>query len=96
MTRDEELGMAWWNRITEREREEWLRRANSAMPADAWAEFKNAMARTDVVADCPDCGKTIPVVFDVVERYETHPNARGFGWPCPSSGRPIEKILHVQ
>lgn len=38
--KDAELGMAWFNGLTERERTEWLRRANSAVPADAWAAFK--------------------------------------------------------
>jgi hypothetical protein len=37
---DAALGMTWWNRLTERERAEWLRRAGSAIPADAWAAFK--------------------------------------------------------
>lgn len=37
---DAELGMTWWNRLTERERAEWLRRANTAVPAEAWEAFK--------------------------------------------------------
>ena len=39
-TCDAELGMAWWNNLTEPERSRWLARANSAVPADAWAAFK--------------------------------------------------------
>jgi hypothetical protein len=41
---DAGLGMAWWNRISERERAQWLRVAGSAVPADAWAAFKAAGA----------------------------------------------------
>jgi hypothetical protein len=44
---DAELDMAWWNRISERERAEWLRLANSAVPADAWRAYNAAKeART--------------------------------------------------
>jgi len=39
-TPDEALGMAWWNGLSERQRAEWLRRAGSAVVADAWAAFK--------------------------------------------------------
>lgn len=39
-TDDALLGMAWWNRLTERERLQWLLRAGSDVPADAWAVFK--------------------------------------------------------
>lgn len=39
---DAELGMAWWNNLAESERAEWLRRAGSAVPADAWEAFKSA------------------------------------------------------
>lgn len=35
----DELGMAWWNNLTAEERAEWLNRANSVVPADAWALF---------------------------------------------------------
>ncbi len=37
---DESMGMAWWNGLTERARALWLERADSAVPADAWALFK--------------------------------------------------------
>lgn len=40
--RDAEFGMAWWNNLTEPERSKWLARADSAVPADAWAEFKES------------------------------------------------------
>ncbi len=36
----EQCGMTWWNRLSPRERGEWLRRAGSAVPADAWAAFR--------------------------------------------------------
>jgi hypothetical protein len=43
---DAELGMAWWNNLNEVERLQWLERANSAAPADAWAEFKRSGSKT--------------------------------------------------
>ena len=39
---DSRLGMAWWNDLTERERSEWMDRAGSAVPADAWEVFKRS------------------------------------------------------
>lgn len=38
---DTHIGMTWWNRLTERERREWMRRAgDTGIPADAWEAFK--------------------------------------------------------
>lgn len=37
---DAQSGMAWWNSLTKTQRAEWLARAGSAKPADAWALFK--------------------------------------------------------
>ena len=38
---DDELGMAWWNSLTERERSFWLGVAgNSGRAKDAWEAFK--------------------------------------------------------
>jgi len=45
-TADERLGMAWFNSLTEWARGDWLRRAGSAVPAEAWAAFKAATPRT--------------------------------------------------
>lgn len=42
---DAELGMRWWNQLREIERAYWLARANSAVPADAWAAFQRETAR---------------------------------------------------
>ena len=39
-TPDETAGMAWWNSLTEADRADWLARAGSAVPADAWAAYK--------------------------------------------------------
>jgi len=39
-TVDAHLGMAWWNGMTERERAEALRCANTAIPAEAWRHWK--------------------------------------------------------
>jgi hypothetical protein len=43
-TTDESRGIAWWSDLSEADREAWLQRAGSALPADAWAAFK-AQAR---------------------------------------------------
>src|ERR1700675_4031374 len=41
MTRDDELGMAWWNRLNERERARWSAIAgNTGRVKDAWETFK--------------------------------------------------------
>ena len=37
---DAQLGMAWFNALTEIERGFWLHKADTAVPADAWAFFK--------------------------------------------------------
>ena len=41
MTRDDELGMAWWNGLTEQERAKWSAIAgNTGRVRDAWEAFK--------------------------------------------------------
>jgi hypothetical protein len=37
---DAVAGMAWWNRLTEPQRKMWTLIAGSAVPAEAWEEFK--------------------------------------------------------
>lgn len=39
-SRNEALGIAWWNGLLKADRAYWLREAQSAVPADAWAEFQ--------------------------------------------------------
>lgn len=41
MTSDEKLGIDWWNSLTEVARSYWLSVAGSAVPAEAWAAYKN-------------------------------------------------------
>ena len=41
---DAERGIFWWNACTEAQRLEWLQRADSACPADAWAAYKAGTA----------------------------------------------------
>lgn len=41
---DEFAGMAWWNALTEEERAKWLAQVGTAVPADAWAEYKRQYA----------------------------------------------------
>lgn len=40
-TRDDDLGMAWWNMLGEDDRAAWLEHAGSAAPVDAWRAFKS-------------------------------------------------------
>jgi hypothetical protein len=40
MTDDERAGMEWFNALSEAQRAFWLASAGSAVPADAWAEYK--------------------------------------------------------
>ena len=40
MTKDDELGMAWWNALTERERTRWANLAGTGRAKDAWELFK--------------------------------------------------------
>lgn len=42
MTTNDEIGMAWWNRISEHERAQWLAIANSARPVDAWRAYNES------------------------------------------------------
>ncbi|RWB51883.1 MAG: hypothetical protein EOQ42_24755 [Mesorhizobium sp.] len=39
-TPDETAGMVWWNSLAESDRAAWLARADSAVPADAWATYQ--------------------------------------------------------
>lgn len=33
-------GMGWWNDLTTAQRREWLNRAQSSVPAEAWKAYK--------------------------------------------------------
>ena len=44
-TTDEAAGMVWWNSQTELVRAFWLRLANSARAADAWAAYRFLMLK---------------------------------------------------
>lgn len=51
---DAERGMAWWNSVTAAERGEWLARANSSVPADAWKAYKANAADGALAPAVPD------------------------------------------
>ena len=44
---DPHAGMVWFNALSERERAQWLERAASAVPADAWGAYLSAEAHAD-------------------------------------------------
>jgi len=48
---DESDGMAWWNALPPSARRHWLRQANSAVPADAYAEYLRQHETDPVAAD---------------------------------------------
>jgi hypothetical protein len=39
-------GLGWWNGLYPQERAYWLQQAGSAVPADAWEEFKEREVRS--------------------------------------------------
>ena len=45
-TADEQAGIDWWNGVTEATRAHWLKVANTAVPAEAWARFKEGDGAT--------------------------------------------------
>lgn len=45
-TPDESMGMEWWNHLSEADRAAWCKRAETAVPAEAWAAFKRGFAAT--------------------------------------------------
>jgi hypothetical protein len=45
MTADEQAGMGWWNALTEEQRAHWLREANTASVAEAWAYYQRALSQ---------------------------------------------------
>ena len=53
MTKDDELGMAWWNSLTERERAKWSAAAgNTGVAKDAWQSFKKSTPDKPVMPAC--------------------------------------------
>jgi hypothetical protein len=40
VTADDELGMAWWNNLSEQERRRWAKAAGTGRAKDAWEAFK--------------------------------------------------------
>jgi hypothetical protein len=42
-TSDAVKGIAWWNRLTEKNRYYWMVVAGSAVPADAWRAYVRAI-----------------------------------------------------
>jgi hypothetical protein len=45
-TANDELGMVWWNRLSKKDRAEWLQVAGSARPVDAWRAFQSGKIKT--------------------------------------------------
>jgi hypothetical protein len=48
---DDELGMIWWNALTERERRQWSRIAgDTGIARDAWQAFKRAQVDISMIS----------------------------------------------
>lgn len=47
-------GVTWWSAMTENERGQWLKKADSARPADAYQAFLLADAYTAAMAEAND------------------------------------------
>jgi hypothetical protein len=47
---DDELGMIWWNALSERERAYWANLAGTGRAKDAWELFKQAPLIEDIEA----------------------------------------------
>jgi hypothetical protein len=45
MTADEQPVMGWWNALTEEQRAHWLREANTASVAEAWAYYQRVLSQ---------------------------------------------------
>lgn len=45
-TAGELAGIEWWSSISEHRQADWLQMAESAKPADAWAEYKRRTSNT--------------------------------------------------
>lgn len=48
---DPELGIAWWNSLSEEVRAHWLKKAGSAVPADGWLAYMTAEAKVDALEE---------------------------------------------
>lgn len=46
-TADDQVGMIWWNALTEAERAYWLKRAESARAVDAWRAYKREVGGSE-------------------------------------------------
>lgn len=55
-TPDEKMGIAWWNRLDDHQRERWMAAGgNTGVVADAWAAFKKGVD-TEIQATGMDRG----------------------------------------
>lgn len=73
-TPDDELGMAWWNGLTDQDRTRWARLAGTGRAKDAWELFKKDFDDyyvLEIMADIPP-GLTA-AQFD--KRMQIHRNA---------------------
>lgn len=71
-TTDDELGMAWWNALTEQERARWAALAGTGRAKDAWEVFKG---RGAIAALCESITETYGEPIDepklVPEEYRS-------------------------
>ena len=44
---DDQIGMAWWNTLTDRQRAEWAAKAGTGRAKDAWELYKRSQREPD-------------------------------------------------
>ena len=89
-TADDDVGMAWWNGLSERERARWSREAgNTGRVKDAWEAFKHSRepgaddplrevhaALLRVIAELREMGITPPISLHRAMHALTYARAR--------------------
>jgi len=81
-TREEAVGLHWWNDLPPEEREFWLQACGSDRPADAWVAWQQAACRRtpdarDVRVALDMLGGTSSVAALSSELRRRHPRASG-------------------
>jgi hypothetical protein len=89
MATDDELGMAWWNGLSDRDRTKWARLAGTGRAKDAWELFKGRDKPTvddplaDVnaallraIAELRAAGITVPIALHQAMHALTYARAK--------------------
>ena len=81
---DDELGMKWWNELSERERAHWASAAGTGRAKDAWELLADAHAALlRAIAELRALGITVPIALHQAVHALTY--ARAGGDQAPTS-----------